>query len=219
MRVRMMTPRYGSNHESKISARSGASAIAARRRHAFHDRLQRFVNADALLGADQKGVARIEADHFFNLFANPLRLGGRQIDFVDDRNDFEIMVQRQISIRERLGFHALRSIHHQQRAFARLQAARNFIREIDMAGRIDQIELIHIAVIGFVIEPDGMGFDGDAAFALEVHGVENLLHHFALGKRSGGFEKTVGQRAFAVVDMRNDREIPDEFGDHAVRWG
>ena len=26
-----------------------------------------------------------------------------------------------------------------------------------------------------------MGFDGDAALALEVHGVEHLLHHFALG--------------------------------------
>jgi 6,7-dimethyl-8-ribityllumazine synthase len=64
-----------------------------------------------------------------------------------------------------------------------------------------------------------MRLNGDAAFALEIHGVEHLLHHLPLGKGPGGFEKTVSQSALAVVDMRNDREIPDEFGDHAVRWG
>ena len=64
-----------------------------------------------------------------------------------------------------------------------------------------------------------MGLDGDAALPFQIHGIEHLLHHFALGQRAGGFEQTVGKRAFTVVDMRNDREIPDEFGDHAVRWG
>jgi 6,7-dimethyl-8-ribityllumazine synthase len=61
--------------------------------------------------------------------------------------------------------------------------------------------------------------DGDAALALEIHGIEHLLHHLPLGKGAGGLQKTVRQRALAVVNMRNDREIPDEFGDHAVRWG
>ena len=177
------------------------------------------MNADALLRAHQKRVARIEADHFFDLLANALRLGRGQIDLVDYRNNFEIMVQREISIGERLRFHALRCVHHQQRAFARLQAARNFVGKIHVAGRIDQIELIPVAVVGLVIEPDGMRFDGDAALALEIHRIEHLRHHFALRKRARGFQKPVGQGAFAVVDMRNDGEIPYEFGDHAVRWG
>ncbi len=104
-------------------------------------------------------------------------------------------MQRQISIRERLRFHALRRVHHQQRAFAGLQAARNFVGEIDVAGRIDQIELIILPVIGLVIEPHGVRFDGDAALALQVHRVEHLRHHFALGKRAGGLQQTVGKRA------------------------
>ncbi len=62
-----------------------------------------------------------------DLFANAFRLGRRQIDLVDHRNDFQIVVQRQVGIRQRLRFHALRRVHHQQRAFARLQAARNFV--------------------------------------------------------------------------------------------
>ncbi len=177
------------------------------------------MNADALLGAHQQRVAGIEADHFFDLFPNALRLGGRQIDLIDDRNNFEIVVQRKVSIGERLRFHALRRIHHQQRAFARLQTARNLVGKIHVARRIDQIQLIQIAVVGLVIEPYRVRFDRDAALALEVHRVEHLRHHFALGKRAGGLEKTVRQRAFAVIDMRNDGEIPNEFGDHAVRWG
>src|SRR4051794_24155119 len=64
-----------------------------------------------------------------------------------------------------------------------------------------------------------MRLDGDAALALEIHRIEHLLHHLPLGKGAGDFEKTIRQRALAVVNMRNDREIPDEFGDHAVRWG
>ena len=37
-------------------------------------------------------------------------------------------------------------------------------------------------------------------------------------QRAGNFEQAVGQRALAVIDVRNDREIPDEFAVHAV-WG
>ena len=39
-----------------------------------------------------------------------------------------------------------------------------------------------------------MGFDGDAALALQVHRVEHLLHHFALGQRAGHLEQAVRQR-------------------------
>jgi len=61
---------------------------------------------------------------------------------------------------------------------------------------------------------DGVGLDGDAALALQVHGIENLGLHFARGERSGELQQTVGERGFAVVDMRDDREIADEGGVH-----
>ncbi len=89
-------------------------------------------------------------------------------------------MQRQIGVGERLRLDALRSVHHQQRAFAGLQAARNFVGEIDVAGRVDQVELVDLAVAGLVIQAHGVGLDGDAALALQIHGVEHLLHHFAL---------------------------------------
>ena len=64
-----------------------------------------------------------------------------------------------------------------------------------------------------IIQAHGVGLDGDAALALQVHGVEHLLHHFALRQRAGRLEQPVRQRRFAVIDVRNDGEIPDEFAD------
>ena len=188
------------------------------RRHQVDDVLQNFVNADALLGAGQHGIARVQADDGLDLLANALGLGRRQVDLVDDRNDLQVVMQRQVSIGERLRFHALRRIHHQQRAFAGLQAARDLVGEIDVARRIDQVQLIHLAVVGAIVEADGVRLDGDAALALQVHGVEDLFHHFALRERAGDFEQAVRQRGLAVVDVRNDREIADEFAIHAM-WG
>ena len=52
------------------------------------------------------------------------------------------MIEREVGIGERLRFDALRGIDDQQRSFAGLQAARDFVGEIDVPGRIDEIQLI-----------------------------------------------------------------------------
>ncbi len=171
---------------------------------------------DAVLGAGQNRAAGIEADQRLDLFANPLRLRRRQVDFIDHRNDFEIVMQRQISIRQRLRLYALRCVNHKQRAFASLQTARNFVRKIDVARRIDQIELILNAAFRNISQSNGVRFDGDAALALQIHRVENLRHHLPLRQGVRRFEKAIGQRRLAVIDMRDDTEISDELGEHAV---
>jgi len=51
------------------------------------------------------------------------------------------------------------------------------------------------------VQANAFRFDGDAALALEVHGVEDLLVHFALGERAGHFEQAIGERGLAVVDV------------------
>ena len=47
--------------------------------------------------------------------------------------------------------------------------------------------------------------------ALQLHVVERLLAHFAFIERAGFFQQAIGQRAFAVVDVSNDREIANMF--------
>ena len=51
-----------------------------------------------------------------------------------------------------------------------------------MAGRVDQVEDVILAVAGAVFEPHRLRLDGDAALALDVHGIEHLLapDHLAL---------------------------------------
>ena len=78
-----------------------------------------------------------------------------------------------------------------------------------MARRVDQVEDVGLAVLGRVLDPDGIGLDGDAALALDIHRVEHLLFHVALGHRPGHLDEPVGQRRLAVVDMGHDGEIAD----------
>ncbi len=59
-----------------------------------------------------------------------------------------------------------------------------------------------------------MRLDGDAALALQIHGVEHLFLHLPGRQRAGELEQTVGERALAVVDMSDNREISYEFAVH-----
>jgi hypothetical protein len=52
-----------------------------------------------------------------------------------------------------------------------------------------------------------MGFDRDATFAFEVHGIQDLGHHFALGEGTGMFQKAIGEGGLAVVDVGDDGEV------------
>jgi hypothetical protein len=61
--------------------------------------------------------------------------------------------------------------------------------------------------------------DGDAAFALEVHGIKQLVLLFPLGDCSGVLEQTIGQVCLAMVDMRDDAKIARAFDGHQERWG
>src|SRR5260370_20561505 len=67
------------------------------------------------------------------------------------------------------------------------------------------------------MQADTFCLDGDAALALEVHGVEELFVHFALRQRAGHFEEAVGKRGLAMVDVRDDAEISNELRVHFSR--
>ena len=60
-----------------------------------------------------------------------------------------------------------------------------------------------------------MRLDRDAALALEVHGVEHLIHGLLGVHRAGERQQPIGQRRFAVIDVGDDREIPDAGERHA----
>jgi len=165
--------------------------LTFRRWNPFDDRLQHLWNAGAGLRAYGQGVGRIQTYRAFDHFFRANDIGARQVDLVDDGHDFQAVIDRQVGVGERLGFHALRSVHHEKRAFAGSQRTRDFIGEVHVTGRVDQVQLVHLAVVRLIVHPHAMGFDGDAALPLQVHGIEHLLLHFTGRQGPGKLQQTV----------------------------
>jgi len=53
-----------------------------------------------------------------------------------------------------------------------------------------------------------MALYGDAPFAFQVHIVQHLILKLSVCDRVGGLQQTVGQGAFAVVNVGDDAKIP-----------
>ena len=190
-----------------MSARSGASSWPLGRRHPRDDRLQQLGDADALLGGDREDLLPLGPDQVHDLLRPPLRLGAGEIDLVEDRNDLQTGVHGQEEVAERLRLDPLRRVHHQDRALARGERARDLVGEVHVTRGVDQVELVVGPVPRRVGHPDRVELDGDPALALEVHGVEELLPHLALLHRAGRLDEAVGEGGLAVVDVRDDAEV------------
>ena len=119
------------------------------------------------------------------------------------------VVDRLIDVRQRLRFDALAGVDDKERAFAGGERPVDLVGKVDVARRVDQIQYVVIAVARLVFEADGLRLDGNAALALDIHGIEHLLLHFALFQPAGELNQPVGKRRLAVVDMRNDGEVAD----------
>ena len=76
-----------------------------------------------------------------------------------------------------------------------------------MTGRIDQVELIGLTILGLVRERHALGLDRDPTLTLDIHRIENLRRHFPFGQSATGLNESVRQRRLAVIDVRDDREI------------
>ncbi len=61
-----------------------------------------------------------------------------------------------------------------------------------------------------------MSFDGDAALALDIHGIEHLLLHFAHTQATAQLNHAVSQGGLTVINMRDDGEVADmgQIGAH-----
>ena len=114
--------------------------VSRRRRQTRDHRLQHVRNADALFGAGQDRGRGVQPDDLLNLPARLFRLRAGQIDLVDDGNDLEAVLDRQIRVGQRLRFHALRRVDQQHGAFARGQRPGDFVGEIHVARRVDEVQ-------------------------------------------------------------------------------
>ena len=186
--------------------------VAGGRRDEHDDGLEQVVDALARLAGDAHGVVGRDGEVLLDLLPHAVGLGARQVDLVDRGHDVEVRVHREVGVGDGLRLHALRGVHHQHRALARREAAGDLVGEVHVARRVDEVELVGLAVVGIIGHADGVGLDRDAALPLDVHRVQQLGLHVALLHRVGELEDAVRDGRLAVVDVRNDREVADMCG-------
>ena len=88
------------------------------RRHPLDDRRQQLVDAGPVLGRAEHQLLTVETKDLHHLVGHAFRLGGGQVDLVDNGDDVQIVAQRQVGVRQRLRLRPLRGVHHQQRPLA-----------------------------------------------------------------------------------------------------
>jgi len=97
------------------------------RRDAQDNRFENFFNPGAFLGGAFDMREGIKPQFRINFFQYAVNVGRGQIDFIDDGNDFQIMFQRHVKIRQCLRLHALGGIDQKQNAFTGCQRSGNLI--------------------------------------------------------------------------------------------
>ena len=130
----------------------------------------------------------------------------------------------QMDIGHCLGLYSLSRVHNKDGTLASGEAAGDLVGEIHMAGSVHEVESVLLTILGQVLHGDWVRLDRDAALALQIHGVQNLLLLVTVGDRVGDFQKTVRQGGLPVIDMGDDAEVADILNRHGqsvniVHWG
>ena len=185
--------------------------VALGTRQLPHDSCEHVVNALAGLGGNGDRLERIQPQIRVDLLAHALDVRGRQIDLIDHRQQFQIIIQGQVEVGDRLRLDPLGSIDHNQRAFAGHEGTPHFVRKIDVPGRVDEIQQVVLAVRGMVGERDRIALDRDAPLALDIHRVEQLIAKLALRNAATGLDQPIGQGRLAMVDMGDNAKVPNMF--------
>jgi hypothetical protein len=105
--------------EDECARRRGR--IAGRRRDTSNDRVQHVLDAGPRFRRDTENVLRIDTEQLGKLSRGAFGIGLGKIDLVDDGNDLEIVLDREVRVRQRLRLDSLRGVDHEQRPLARLQ--------------------------------------------------------------------------------------------------
>jgi hypothetical protein len=114
-RTKATTQRYWSYEGARRRVR-----IAGRRVDALDDRVEHVADVLSRLRRDADDVSGVVAEQLGHLDRCSDRVGGRQVDLVDDRDDLQSVLDREIRVRERLCLDPLRRVDDEQRALARL---------------------------------------------------------------------------------------------------
>ena len=208
-------------HDSAVGVKEGVKdegpqdAIAGRGwGDALYDRLQDFLDADSSLCACGDGFLGGDGQQVLELLFDGGKIGIRKIDLVDDGDDGQGLLVRQMDVGHCLGFDTLSGVDNQDRSFAGGQAPGDLVGKVDVTRGVHEIEGILLTILCPVLHGDGVGLDRDSALPLQIHRVEHLLLLVAVGDGVGNLQQAVRQGCLPMVDMGDDAEISDVRDGH-----
>ena len=121
----------------------------------------------------------------------------------------QVVLERQVEVGQRLRLDALRGVDEQHRALAGGQRPGHLVGEVDVARGVDQVE--HVVAVG----PTAMACRTFCALMVmpRSRSMSIRSRYWARMCRGvddpGELQHPVGQRGLAVVDVRDDAEVPD----------
>ena len=178
-------------HRVKDESLERLVGVALGCRNFIDNLVEHLFYVEACLCGNAWNLVRVVTEQVADELSYVVGLCTRQIDFVQNRNDGQVVFDSEVEVRKRLGLDALTCIHDEDGAFACGQRTAYFVSEIDMPRGVDHVQDVFFAVL-FIDHSDGVSLDGDAAFAFQVHVVQELVRHFVFGDRLGQFNHSVG---------------------------
>ena len=180
---------------------------------------------------DQAGMLVLEADGDLHhhgvvvelvaqLLGDAVGVGAGAVELVDEGHARHVVPAHLAIHGDGLGLHARDAAQHQDGAVQHAQGALHLDGEVHVPGGVDDVDvgalgLGIVQVIGGLapLHAGGRGLDGDAALALEIHGVHGradavlALHLVDLVDHAGVEEDALGQGGLARIDVGADADI------------
>ncbi len=130
---------------------------------------------------------------------------GGLVDFIDDHDDGQRQGERFLEHEISLRHGAFLRVNQQKGAVGHFEHAFDLAAEIGVSGSVDDVHQVSAVFKGAVFRGNG-----DAALPLKVHGIHEALgHDLIVAEHAALFEKSVDQRGFPVVDMRDNGNVAD----------
>ena len=184
--------------------------ISSRGRDTGDDRVKYFIDPLSCLRADREDLFPVTSQKIDHLIFDLLHHGRIHVDLVQNRNDGQVMLNRQVKVRDGLGLDTLRGIDHQKGPFAGSDGTGYFVGKIDMAGGIDQVEDVFLT-LRLKIHLNGVTLDRNPPFSFQIHIIQHLFPRITIRNSIGPLKETVGQGRFTVVNMGNDAKVAYVF--------
>jgi hypothetical protein len=181
--------------------------------HQVDDALELVALADGVLDGDPVGAqAALDGPEA------ELEIAAELVHLVDKAQARDAVAVGLAPDRLALGLDALLAVEDGDRAVEHAQRALDLDREVHVAGRVDQVDLVLAALVLPGAGGRG-GLDGDAALLLilqEVHGGGALMDLAHLVGLAGVEKDALGDRGLAGVDVGADADVADvgEVGGH-----